>query len=378
MMRLCNVYGRFPATRRALTPSRAAAASTRAAPMPGLASAMARCRSWKPAGRITRCAAPAGGCSRRRRRDRTAGGGRAEPELPHRARPVRPRRRRGARRGRCELHDRARRDPWPGRGIGVRQDHGRTRGAAGADAGFRTHPIRRHRHRRAGRRLPAAVPAADAARVPGPVLRAQSAPDGRTGAGRTAAAMQRYPHAFSGGQRQRIGIARALACAPDFIVADEPGSALDVSIQAQVVNLLADLRAQLGLTLLFIAHDIAVVEYIADRIAVMYLGHIVELAESRALCRRPLHLYTAALLSAVPVPDPAAPRRRIVLEGEMPSPAEPPSGCTFLPRCRHALPAGAVALPALRGVTPGHFSACIRDDIIHVDAGDIIHAGAIA
>ncbi|MDL2343717.1 dipeptide ABC transporter ATP-binding protein [Deinococcus sp. MIMF12] len=176
--------------------------------------------------------------------------------------------------------------------------------------------------------------------------------------------MRRYPHEFSGGQRQRIGIARALAVNPSFIVADEPVSALDVSIQAQVVNLLQDLQEELGLTVLFIAHDLAVVEYICDRIIVMYLGRVMEIAPSRELNTNPKHPYTEALLSAAPVPDPTVKRQRIILEGDIPSPINPPSGCVFRTRCRYAIDDCAKIIPELREVGPQHFKACIRDDIL--------------
>jgi peptide/nickel transport system ATP-binding protein len=174
---------------------------------------------------------------------------------------------------------------------------------------------------------------------------------------------RRFPHEFSGGQRQRIGIARALAVEPRFIVADEPVSALDVSIQAQVINLLADLRERLGLTMLFISHDLDVVEYVCDRIVVLYLGKVMEIGPAAALVEAPLHPYTQSLLAASPRPDPDARRERRLLQGDIPSPVDPPSGCVFRTRCPYALAACAQTVPALREVTPGRFKACIRDDL---------------
>ena len=178
--------------------------------------------------------------------------------------------------------------------------------------------------------------------------------------GLSTAHMRRFVHEFSGGQRQRISIARALAVDPRFIVADEPVSALDVSIQAQIVNLLKDLKGEYGLTLLFIAHDLGVIEYISDRVIVMYLGKIMEIASAGELYRNPVHPYTEALMAAIPIPDPGIKREKIIVKGDIPSPINPPSGCVFRTRCNLASGDCAKIVPELEEISPGHFKACLR------------------
>ena len=178
----------------------------------------------------------------------------------------------------------------------------------------------------------------------------------------------RFPHEFSGGQRQRIGVARALAVEPEFIVADEPLSALDVSIQSQVINLLADLRERLSLTMLFISHDLDVVEYLCDRVVVLYLGKVMEVASTTELFARPLHPYTQALLAASPKPDPTIATAHVPLKGDIPSPIAPPSGCVFRTRCPHAIDACAQAVPTLDEIAAGHQVACIRQELFMMKA----------